>query len=350
MANTLYTTTTMLGGGTGVGGAGNHVMPPYYSDFMRMRLWPNCFFRQIGNRVTIPPGTGLSVRIPIWKQLFTQTGGQTSAVALLTAVSAGIAEGNPAVGSQQLCATSITGLVKQYGGSYAYSDRVILSVRGNIIEGALETASHNLSYRIDRGIINYISAFSNLFKAGQNATGTVPQAAGLYGKNIAKIPAWFDGANVPRFNGEYYVLIAPTVAQYDFFSDVSATGFVTVARYAGADRIYRGEVGMMYGVRTLLTTNLTKIKAGGATSGTHGLSGATTGYNSYAFARDPFWNVELARGGVEVIHQPLGSSGAVTDPLATRGSIGVKVYHGVACTPQAEGRIIRFAHAVTLRY
>lgn len=348
MANAYTGTST-------VGGQGSHVIPPYYADFMRENLWPNMYFRQIGNRVVIPRGTGQKVRIPKWDSPLSITAGVTG-VGANSAICAGIQgaiDGDngatPWAYSKSLSASSITGQVVQYGGARGYSDRLILVSRGNYIEGALESLAREQAFKIDRACRLGLTANAAIRNAGAT-TLKAKTTDGLFAKNVAKIPAYFDSQNVARYNGEYYVLLSHTLAQFDFFSDLSANGFVQVSSYQNANKIYRGEVGMMYGVRVLLTGMIPKVFAVAATSATIGLSASSTGVGAFAFAQDAFWNIELQGGGLEVVHQPLGSSGAISDPLALRGTIGVKVYHGLAVSPSAEQRIMRFGHGIGLRY
>lgn len=346
--------------GTGtVGGQAGHIIPPYYAEFMTQRLWPNLYFRAIGNRVTIPRGNGQKVRIPRWTSPLTNRAGVTQISAFATNQTAicanlqgaGLAEqdGAPYSTVKALSAASITGQVIQYGGVRGYTDRLMIVSRGNYIEGALQSLARELSFRIDRAIRLGISANAVVRSAGTAAGARSADA--LYSKALARIPTYFDGATVPRFDGDYFALITNPIAQFDFLSDISANGYTQVSSYQNSDRIYKGEVGKMYGVRIVLSSAVPRQLGGGATlSSTVGLSAGATGVGAFAFAEDAFWNIELQGGGLEVIHQPLGSGGATSDPLALRGTVGVKLYHGIAVSPQSEARIMRFGHGASLRY
>lgn len=332
-----------------VGGTGGSIIPPYYSDFVRENLWPSLYFRQLGTRVTIPRHYGDKVKIPRWESPLSTSDGVTGRNASVSAITSQTEApiGGPGYELRGLSADFISGQVQLFKGARGYNDKLVIVSKANYFEGALESLSRELAWRIDKYTRANISASSVLRKAG---TGTlVGTGDGLFGKNIAKIAPYMDAANVPRWPDGSFVGLFHPLAQYDVFKDPSATGFVSVARYNDARMIYRGEVGEMYGVRMLLTNTLPKVFGAASTSATTGLSSSATGSNGYVFAPDAFYALDLEGGGLEVIHHPLGSGG-VNDPVNQKGSIGVKVYYGVAAAPQADHRLVRFAHSLSLGY
>jgi len=136
------TTISYLGGAAGVA---THVIPPYYADFLRDNLYPNLYFRQLGTQVTVPRGYGDTVRIPRW-QTPIKTSGSVAAISGSISAIEPITEGT-SVTVQSLCAQSITGQVKQYGGARGYSDKLIIVTKANFIEGALESLARDARSR-----------------------------------------------------------------------------------------------------------------------------------------------------------------------------------------------------------
>jgi N4-gp56 family major capsid protein len=336
----------------------SHVVPPYYADFLREQLYPSLYFRQLGTLVSIPRANGEKVRIPRWQTpilnklgvTYISTGAARTALTAITAVS----EGNiitPGI----LCAESITGSVKQFAGGRRYTDKLVIITKANFLEGALESLAREMSFRIDRFTRAGISANAFVTRAG---TGTANQGAkttdGMFGKNVAVIAPFLDAANVPRWEDETFVGIANPLAQYDMYRDISATGFVSVARYGDASRIYRGEVGQMYGVRWLLSTAIPVIRgvaAFGATSAAAtGISAGATASQAFIFAPDAFYSLELEDGGVEVFHMPPGSGGSTGDPAAQVGSVSMKLWYGVTPAPAGDKRLMMFGHGIGLHY
>lgn len=338
---TAATTTSFLGG------TGGHVIPPYYADFVRENLYPSLYMRQLGTLVTIPRGTGDKVKIPRWQTPVKTSGFVAQVSASISAISAR-PEGTT-VTPAALCAQDITGTVIQYDGARGYSDKLILVTRANFLEGALESLVRELALRIDNVTINSISASATVRRAGGAAAGAIPGTATLVGKNVARIAPYMDANNVPRWEDETFVAVTHPLDQFDIFADPSATGFVSVARYGERAKIYKGEVGQMYGVRWLLSNAVTRKFGGATTSASTQLSPGVTGGNTWVFAPDAFYSLELEDGGVEVIHHPPGSGGSVGDATNKIGSVGIKVFYGTAAAPSADQRLMRFIHATSLR-
>lgn len=338
-----------------VGGTGGHVIPPYYADFLRENLYPSLYFRQLGTLITIPRGTGDKVKIPRW-QTPVKTGYEFGAVKNFVAgISAGISavsevsEGN-IITPNTLCAQDITGQVVQFAGARGYSDKLILVTRANFLEGALESLVRELALRIDLKTRATISASATTRRAGGKANGAVAGTDTLVGKNVARIAPYMDSNNTPRWEDETYVMVTHPLNQFDIFADPSATGFVSVARYGERQKIYKGEVGQMYGIRFLLSNAMTRVfGAAGNTATNGGLSAGVTGSQSFVFAPDAFYSLELEDGGVEVIHHPPGSGGSTGDPANQFGTVAVKVFYGTAAAPAADSRLMRFVHATGLR-
>ncbi len=354
-----FTTSTNLGGP-----GGSLVVPPFWVDFMRGNLYPSLYFRQLGTQITIPRGYGSAAKIPRWKSPFTITGATSvsgtaglSAGKAPTAVKVSLTEGSVfnAASARALCAESISGATIQFGGVRAYSDKVILVSHANFVEGALESLVRELAFKIDRWTRQQITAGatlkSNLRPPKINSTSAaVIQANSLIGKNVARIAPFLDASMTPRWPDMTFPMLIHPLAQFDIWSDISANGFVSVARYNDAQNIYRGEIGQMYGIRFLITNSLPIYIGTAAASAANGISGNATGTNAYVVAPDPYYVLELEDGGMEVIHHPPGSSGSVSDALNQFGSVGVKIHYGIIPAPVIDKRIIRWAHTLGAGY
>jgi N4-gp56 family major capsid protein len=307
------------------------------------------YFRQLGTKVTVPRGYGDKVKIPRWQTPIKTTSSQAAITGSHSAVTRGVTEGT-VITPKSLCAENITGSTIQFAGARAYSDKVVLVTRANFAEGALESLGRELAFRVDDYTMGTISGNAWLRSVGhQQVISGVGTTDILAGKEIARIAPSLDSYNVPRWDDSTFVGVAHPLAQFDIYKDISATGFVSVARYGDVSKIYRGEIGQMFGVRLLLSNAVT-VYAGatGSASGTQGLSGGATGSHIWVFAPDAFYSIELEDGGVEVIHQPPGSSGSVSDPAAQVGSIAVKMHYGIAPAPSADKRLMKFAHGISL--
>jgi N4-gp56 family major capsid protein len=327
-------------------GTGGHIIPPYYADFMRENLFPNLYFRQLGTLSTIPRGYGDKVKIPRWDSpvINDTSSGFSTLDGAVTAINEAQAEGTT-ITTKGLSAESITGTVVQFVGGRSYSYKLILITKANFLEGALESLTRELAFRLDRYTRRNVSASGTSRNAGSSASAHTTD--GLFGKNVAKIGPFMDAANVPRWDDDAFVAVANPLVQYDMYRDPSAQGFVSTRRYNDAVDIYRGEVGEQFGVRWLLS-NAVPLQRGGTAF--RGLSAGATGSSAFVFAPDAFYSIELESGGVEVIHHPPGSGGSTGDPANQIGSVSVKVWYGVTSAPSADNRLMIFGHGINLHY
>ncbi len=341
-----YTAMGYLLNGGSIPGSG--VVPAYFADFLRSNLFPMLYIRQLLTRVTIPRGYGDSVKIPNWKSPYKPgTATATLTGSGITAISSS-SEFTAAVTPAGLCADSISGSVIQFRGARGYTDKVNIVTYADFIEGAMEVLSKELAGRIDTYARQKISASGNLKHVVPVSNSKCGGAHTMNGKSVAKLLPLFAAHMVPPFDDDCYVAVAHPYTQFDLFKDTSATGFVQVSQYGQPDNIYRGEIGRMYGVRFLLSPNIPILSAKGATSATYGLSGGVTGSNMYVFAPDAGYSIELEDGGVEVFHKELGSGG-ISDITNNLGGVGVKVWYGVAAPASTDWRLIRYAHALTIK-
>jgi N4-gp56 family major capsid protein len=341
-----------------VGGVAGHVIPPFYSDFLRDNLYPNLYLRQFGTKVTIPRGFGDKVKIPRWSTPVKSPGGVAGLCGVITAICAGPAEGGPS-SLFGLSAQDITGDVRQFVGARGYTDKLIIVTKANFLEGALESLARELAFKFDLQTRGDVSANSTLdyIDLAPTAAGKVASTGTVIGKNVANIRPKLDSYNVPPWDDEQFVAVGHPVIQRDLFTDISSTGFVSVARYNDAQRIYRGEIGNMYGIRFVLSNAMplyggpggvfSSVLATSGTTGSFGISGGATGGNLWVIAPDAYYSLELEDGGVEVIHHPPGSAGTA-DAGNQQGSIAVKAFYGACPAPAADKRLWRFAHGVSL--
>ena len=340
-------------GALGSPAAGSKVVPLYWADFVRSNLYTSLYFRQLGTKVTIPRGMGDAVKIPRWKTVFQTTGHGRQAITggksgtMLTAIGV-TGEATTVVTPQAMDAESISGTVMQFKGARGYNDKVVIVSYADFIEGALESLTKELAFRVDAFTRQKISAHGTLIYISsgmtKSASGTV-----IRGKSVAQIPAIFDSQNVPRWDDDTHLGVVHPLVQFDIYRDISANGWINIAQYGDPERIYRGEIGQMYGVRFLCSAALPVTWGTAANSATLGLSGKATGSNAYFFAPDAFYSLELEDGGVEVIHHELGSAGAY-DPVNNIGTIGVKCFYGVIPAPAADYRLLRMPHGFGLSF
>ncbi len=329
--------------GVGLGGPGSSVIPKFYADFMRDRLWSSLYFRQFGTDVTVPHGYE-NVKIPRWRSPYTISDYQPSYDSSFANISQIAEDGSITPG--QLSASSIEGSVVIFAGAIGYTEKAMLVSHASITDGAMENLVRELALRIDDYTIGQISSTAETNKMIAGSDSTVGTSDTLDGAEIAKIGPKMDSWNVPRWEDETFVCVIHPLVAYDVMTDSAQTGFLEIAKYTDPSDIYRGEIGRLYGIRFIVSNNV-KCFDSGASPSDSDFEANVKGTYSYIIAPDAYYTITQEGGGVQVIHHPPGSAGT-SDPVNLQGTIGVKVYYGVVAAPAADHRLARLKHAVSL--
>ena len=312
-----------------------------YSDFVLSNLWSNCYMRQLGTLVSVPLHSGTVIKIPRWRAPYYITSLANLSASKVSAISSGVGEQVAAITNVSLMSAmaAVSGTLKQFAGAYGYNDLLVIANRTDFFEGAYENLARDLAYRTDTYTYNNISANANLYAwaaaAGSKSTDV------LRGKIVSQMAPYMDAYGVPRWDDDCFIAVTHPLAQADIFNDISATGFVAVTQYGDPNRIYKGEIGQMFGIRFLLSNIISRAVGAAGTTGTVGLSVKATGTTVLVLAPDSFYSMQFEGGGVEVIHHELGSAGAA-DAVNSIGTVGVKLWYGVAPTLAADHRMTRW--------
>lgn len=336
---------------TTVGNQGGPVIKPFYSDWMRANLYPTVHMRQLGKRVEVPDGYGLEVTIPRWGSPITNTNGVTG-LASGTDTDATIAErtlvsDTSTVTPKTMDAASLKGEFTGFEGARGYTDMTQVLTYADWIQGANESLLAEMAVVLDDYILAEID-------------GNTPVTYGaLDGNDIASTDV-FDssyaasflprmaGKNVPLWDDGSLRVVTNPLVLYDIFQGTGPADWVTVKRYNDASDIYRGEVGMWYGNRFLVSTNIPTIVG---TAGADGITSGLSVFPMYVCAPESFYTIERGgQDGVQVIHHPPGSGGATGDPTNKFGTLSVKVLFGAKAAPAAEHRIFKQLVAFSLDY
>jgi N4-gp56 family major capsid protein len=117
--------------------------------------------------------------------------------------------------------------------------------------------------------------------------------------------------NAETINGNYVAIVHPDVV-YDLMND---SEWIDANQYAGSAKIFAGEVGKMYGVRFVEST---QAKIWLRASDNLPL------YGTLVLAANAFGVTSINGGGIETIVKQLGSGGSA-DPLNQRATAGWKL-------------------------
>ncbi len=224
-----------------------------------------------------------------------------------------ITEGVTPAGNS-LTATAVTASVNQYGDYIEGSDILDLTAIDPILQETAQLLGEQAGYSVDVIIRDILAAGTGVQYANNRASRATVAAGDVL--NVAEIRKAVRTLKKnrarPLQGGDYVALVSPS-ATYDIQSD---TRWEAAAQYAGSQQIFSGEIGRLYGVRFVETTE-TKVFAGAGAAGVDVHATLVLGANAYGL-------IPLSGQTLEFIFKSVGSSGTA-DPLNQRWTSGWKV-------------------------
>lgn len=241
------------------------VVKAYYDKRFLKRAEANFVYKQMGRQGVVPRGEGKTV---VWNR-YTNPTAKTSA----------LTEGTDPTPSG-LSATLISATISQYGNFEQVTDILSLTAIDNTISSAVDLLAYEAALSIDTVIrniavagtaVNYASGVANRTSIAATNISTVT--------DVRKAVRTLKGQNAsPMEGGTYMAVIHPDV-EYDLQGD-TAWQYATQYTTAGVDRIYNGEVGKLYGVRFMTSTQAPILTNSG--------SAGTEVYQSMFFGAEAF--------------------------------------------------------------
>ena len=291
---------------TGTGQNLSPEMKTYYSKYLIANAEPELYHDQFGQKHPIPRNGGKTIEFrkysPLPKALTPLTEGVTP-------------------NGQKLNVSIVTSTVQQYGGYITLSDLLILTAIDNNMLQATEllgSQAGRTSDTITREVINAGSQVQYATAEGvtPNSRATLTAACKLTVNEIRKAVRTLRSMNAKPFADGFYVGILSPDTEYDLMGDEA---WVDASEYAGSTQIFNGEVGRVYGVRFVSTTEAKKFKKGES-----GNNENIDVHSTLILGKDAYGVTELEGGGLEHIVKQLGSAGSA-DPLNQRASVGWKL-------------------------
>lgn len=256
----------------------------------------------------------------------------------LPLVSAGQGEGVPTT-AVSMTATNVTGSVAQYDAAVSISDLLAYTSFGDVMKAAMERLAHNAGISIDTVVRNVISTAGTV----QNATGAanwtaIPATGTLTIAELRKAKRTLERNDAMQLSDGSWVAVIHPDALYDLQGDTTTGGWIDANKYteANASKILTGEVGKLYGIRFLESSNA-YVRGAGVTA-------SASIYVTSVFGTDAFGVTNLQNLKTYVKDFSSGGTGDPTEKVATAGwktSFGaaplnsnffVNVHHAVSTT------------------
>ena len=273
-------------------------MQTYYNRELLRTFEPNLVHLQFGDEHRMPPHSGLVMNMRKLIPLETNT--------------KALSEGDPGE-SVMLAETEVTVQLQQYGEYARCTDKLDLTHLDMDIMRRTKLFGDAGARSIDAVVREELAKCANVIYAGGKASRAEPTAADkLTSRELRKAVKTLKKNHAQTFGGYFVAIIGPDT-MYDLQEDEA---FVKVSQYQDKENIYTGEVGRLFGVRLVETTEA-KIFEGAGASGADVASVIVLGQYAYGVT-------SLKGAKPRVIVKPAGSAGTA-DPLDQISTVGWKM-------------------------
>ena len=245
--------------------------------------------------------------------------------------------------SQSISQSKVEATVDQYGAYVEVSDLLDMTSYDPLTANMVELLGEQMGTLLDWITRDAMAAgASDQFAAGRANAASLTAADKLTIDEVRKAVRTLKKNKARKFtNGrkEHFICICDPDATYDLQGD---SLWQDVSKYSNAEAIYSGEIGRMFGVVFVESTEA-PIDLHTATNP---VNSTVDVHHSFIFGADAYGTVDIAgSGAVQTIIKPAGSAGTA-DPLDQRSTIGAKImaYTAVTLNPLW---IIDVQHAVS---
>lgn len=209
--------------------------------------------------------------------------------------------------------TNIEATTTQHGTYVSVSDRLELEAYDDVIYGATEEMGASEGETYDTLTRNILVAGNSVAYAGDKTSrAALTNTDVLTPALVAKAATWLKKNKAPKIDGCYVAIIHPSVA-YDLRESAEWKEF---HKYNDVDPIFKGEIGMLHGVRFVESTAAKIWKEGASGVGV---------YASLFLGKDAFGILDPQGEGMEMIVKTKEQIGG---PLNQFSTIGYKFCHG----------------------
>ena len=298
----------------------------YYDRLLLEKLRANLVMYQFADKKKLPKNSGTTIT---WSRYT-----DFSASSALT-------EGTvPA--AQVTSASNISATIEQYGDYVQPSDLLVMTAIDNQIESILDLLGYQAALTIDTRIRNGVLGTSSVPSGAKlplqywhsgTSSGYVGTLSSVLGdmtmdtNNIREAAFNLRRLNVRPFEDGCFVAVAHPNVIKDIESD---SNWQTWNQYIAKETMWKGEVGKIYGVRIVESTNMY--------STTSGAGASTTAYFTPVFGKGCYAVTELDGGVKTFVKTP--NSYDMSNPLDQYSTVGYKATFATQVLHLSAGRIV----------
>lgn len=275
------------------GAGSNYLQTKLYKELLE-NFEPNLYFYEMGEKPMVSDGIGTVS----WARASQLT---------VSAATATLTEG-VTPNSSSFSYTVITTTPTQYGIFVEISDRLLKAAPTKILSNAGKEVGANMARIIDQVIQTEIMAGTNVIYggSGNNARADLASSDYLVAANLRSAHTKLSSLDAPKVGG-YYVGVAHPFVIGDIQGE-SNGAWIEFSKYTTPDKLFKGEVGALYGVRLVSCSNVQTFAS------------TTTVYPTLVMGAGAYGVTEWS--SLETIYKPLGSG---ADALNQVASVGAKI-------------------------
>jgi N4-gp56 family major capsid protein len=280
----------------------------YYEKYLIDNAKPNLVHSQFGQKRSVPKHGGKTVEFRKYSAF---------------EKAAKLQEGITPVG-KSLSVSTITASLEQYGDYVAITDVVdMTAIDDNLVE-ATELLGDQAGLTLDSIPREVMNGGTNVLYAG-GAEGRVMLTGGITVADVKRAATILKAANAKKIEGSYVGIVHPYVS-HDLTSDPA---WIDAHKYSATEEIFEGEIGKLYGVRFVETSEAKVFKSAGSTTANDFIGGEDGGaadvFSTLILGADAYGCIEHENGNLKHIFKNFGSGGT-SDPLDQRATAGWKAY------------------------
>lgn len=221
-------------------------------------------------------------------------------------------EGNPGDGTM-LSEVAVTMDINQYGDYARLTDKLLMTHMDVNIMRTTKLFGDAGARAVDALCREELNTIPNVIYAnGKTSRTNLAATDKLTTVELRKAVKMLKKSKAQTFDGWYIAIVGPDTI-YDLQEDET---FISVAKYQDKEAVYTGEVGRLYGVRLIETTEA-KIFEGAGNGGADVASTVVLG--RYAYGK-----TSIKSSKPHIVVKPAGSAGTA-DPLNQISTIGWKL-------------------------
>lgn len=273
-------------------------MQTYYNRELLKTMQPKLVHQQFGTKYPMPLNNGTVMNL--------------RKILPLDADTTPLVEGNPG-DAIMLSEIEVTMNLKQYGRYARFTDLLDLAHMDLNLSRRIKTLADQGALSMDQLVCDELATCTNvIYAGGKTSRAELGTTDKLTTVELRKAVRTLDKALAQRFDGYYVAIINPDI-HYDLQDDPT---FIEVSKYQDKENIYSGEIGRLFGVRLVETTQAKVFKGAGA-------EGADVA-SVIVLGRDAYGLTDWKGANPRVIVKSVGSAGTA-DPLDQISTVGWKM-------------------------